>query len=177
VINGALVARRLELAGGGPAVWYDASLGGCMVRVPRGAACDGALLPLELWWFDASWVQVYRPASAIVYAHDAFQTTRAEAVETAGLKGPAPRAVEDRKRAGEGRSCWHATTPVDQWPPLASASGESGPGARTTLLPNGHGAAPVGGAPALLPGDAVPMAVGSDADLGMIGVVLLVAAC
>ena len=66
--------RRLELAGGDPAVWYDAWLGDWVVRVPCGALCESALLPLEIRCFDASWAEVYRAASDIVCAHDAFET-------------------------------------------------------------------------------------------------------
>jgi hypothetical protein len=65
--------RRLELAGADPAVWYDASLGDWVVRVPCGPVGDGALLSLEIGWFDAAWAEVYRAASDIVYAHDAFE--------------------------------------------------------------------------------------------------------
>ncbi len=54
-------------------MWYDVSLGDWVVRVPCGSLCDGALLPLEIRWFDASWAEVYRAASDIVYAHDAFE--------------------------------------------------------------------------------------------------------
>jgi hypothetical protein len=57
-------------------VWYDALLGDWVVRVPCGALCDSALLPLEIRWFDASWAEVYRTASDIVYAHDAFETAK-----------------------------------------------------------------------------------------------------
>jgi hypothetical protein len=66
--------RRLERAGAEPAVWYDASLSDWVVRVPCGALCQSALLPLEIRWFDASWAEVYRAASDIVYAHDVFET-------------------------------------------------------------------------------------------------------
>jgi hypothetical protein len=55
-------------------VWYDASLGDWVVRLPYGALGDSALLPLEIGWFDASWAEVYRAASDIVYADDAFET-------------------------------------------------------------------------------------------------------
>jgi hypothetical protein len=68
--------RRLELAGAEPGVWYDASLGDWVVRVPCGALGDAALLPLEIRWFDASWAEVYRAASDLVYAHDAFEDSR-----------------------------------------------------------------------------------------------------
>ena len=54
-------------------MWYDASLGDWVVRVPCGSLCDGALLPLEIRWFDASWAGVYRAASDIVSAHDALE--------------------------------------------------------------------------------------------------------
>ena len=66
--------RRLELAGADPAVWYDALIGDWVVRVPCGALCGSALLPLGIGWFDASWAEVYRAASDIVYADDAFET-------------------------------------------------------------------------------------------------------
>ena len=66
--------RRLEPAGADPAGWYDAWLGDGVLRVPCRARCDSALLPLEIRWFDASWAEVYRAASDIVYAHDAFET-------------------------------------------------------------------------------------------------------
>ena len=68
--------RRFELTGAEPAVWYDVSLGDWVVRVPCGSLCDGALLPLEIRWFDASWAEVYRAASDIVYAHDALEDGR-----------------------------------------------------------------------------------------------------
>ncbi len=61
-------------------MWYDAWLGDWVVRVPCGSLCDGALLPLEIRWFDASWAEVHRAASDIVYAHDAFEM----AAETMG---------------------------------------------------------------------------------------------
>jgi hypothetical protein len=66
--------RRLELAGAEPAVWYDSSLGDWVVRVPCGPESNTALLPLEIRWFDASWAEVYRAASDIVYADDLFET-------------------------------------------------------------------------------------------------------
>ena len=68
--------RRHELAGAEPAVWYDASLGDWVVRMPCGALCVAALLPLEIRWFDAPWAEVYRAASDLVYAHDAFEDSR-----------------------------------------------------------------------------------------------------
>ena len=70
-------------------MWYDAWLGDWVVRVPCGARCDSALLPLEIRWFDASWAEVYRAASDIAYAHDAFETvaktTRREVRRDGGL--------------------------------------------------------------------------------------------
>jgi hypothetical protein len=54
-------------------VWYDAWLADWVVRVPCGALCGSALLPLEIRWFDASWAEVYRAASDLAYAHDAFE--------------------------------------------------------------------------------------------------------
>jgi hypothetical protein len=78
--------RRLELAGAEPAVWYDVPLGDWVVRVPCGPLRETALLPLEIRWFDASWAEVYRAASDIVYAHDAFEDGRED-------KGPETRAT------------------------------------------------------------------------------------
>jgi hypothetical protein len=49
-------------------------LGDWVVCVPCGGVRHRALLPLEIRWFDASWAEVYRAASDIVYAHDAFET-------------------------------------------------------------------------------------------------------
>jgi hypothetical protein len=77
--------RRLELAGAEPAVWYDTPLGDWVVRVPCGASCDGALLPLEIRWYDASWAEVYRAASDVIYAHDALEDGRED-------KGPGSQA-------------------------------------------------------------------------------------
>ncbi len=72
-------------------VWYDAWLGDWVVRVRCGALCDSALLPLEIPWFDAPWAEVYRAASDIVYAHDAFETAaktmRREVRRDGGLDG------------------------------------------------------------------------------------------
>jgi hypothetical protein len=45
-----------------------------VVRVPCGALCEAAILPLEIRRFDAPWAEVYRAASDIVHADDAFGT-------------------------------------------------------------------------------------------------------
>lgn len=67
--------RRRECAGVEPAVWYDTLLGGWVVRLPCPGVPHGVLLPLDIRWFDASWAQVYRAASDLVCAGDAFIAT------------------------------------------------------------------------------------------------------
>lgn len=64
--------RRRERAGVEPAVWYDTLLCGWVVRLPCPGVPDGVLLPLEIRWFDAPWAEVYRAASDLVCAGDAF---------------------------------------------------------------------------------------------------------
>jgi hypothetical protein len=53
-------------------VWYDTLLGGWLVRLPCPGVPDGVLLPLEIRWFDAPWSEVYRAASDLAHAGDAF---------------------------------------------------------------------------------------------------------
>jgi hypothetical protein len=65
--------KRLEPAGGAPAVWYDASLRDWVVRLPCSGSGDGGVLPLEIPWFDAPWAEVYRAAADIAYAGDVFE--------------------------------------------------------------------------------------------------------
>jgi hypothetical protein len=87
-------------------VWYDAWLGDWVVRVPFDGVCGSALLPLEIGWFDASWAEVYRAASDVVYAHDAFEaaakTVGEEPGETAGVAGLRERPA---RSFGDSRSC------------------------------------------------------------------------
>jgi hypothetical protein len=64
--------KRLEPAGVEPVVWYDSLLGEWVVRVPCRGLPDGALLPLGIPWFDASWAEVYRAAGDIAFG-DAFE--------------------------------------------------------------------------------------------------------
>ncbi len=59
--------RRLEPAGSDPAVWYDTLLRDWVVRLPCPGLCHGALLPLEIDWFDADWAAVHRAASDLAH--------------------------------------------------------------------------------------------------------------
>jgi hypothetical protein len=65
--------KRLEPGGAEPTVWYDTLLGDWVLRLPCHGLRDGALLPLEIPWFDAPRAEVYRAAGDIAYASDAFE--------------------------------------------------------------------------------------------------------
>jgi hypothetical protein len=58
---------RRAASGDQPGVWYDPQLGDWVVRVPD-AKGPGAILPLELRWFDSSMTLVYQSAADLVYA-------------------------------------------------------------------------------------------------------------
>lgn len=66
--------KRLEPAGPDPAVWYDTFIGDWVVRMPGRGLFDGALVPLDIGWFDPPWAEVYRAAADIAYGGDAFET-------------------------------------------------------------------------------------------------------
>ena len=63
--------RRSLQAVAEPSVWYDTLLCDWVVRLP--SAAGPAILPLEIYWFDASFVHVYRTASDLVYSGEAFE--------------------------------------------------------------------------------------------------------
>lgn len=65
--------KRFEPPGTGPTVWYDALLGDWVLRLPCPGLPGGALVPLEIRWFDAPGAEVYRAASDLAYAGDAFE--------------------------------------------------------------------------------------------------------
>lgn len=65
--------RRLEPARAEPSVWYDTMLGDWVVLLPCGGLDAGALLPLEIPWFDAPWSEVYRAAGDVAYGSDALR--------------------------------------------------------------------------------------------------------
>jgi hypothetical protein len=68
---GCETSRRRACSGpGAPSVWYDTLLSDWVVQLPHGA---GAILPLEISWFDAPEVVVYRAASDLAHCHDAFE--------------------------------------------------------------------------------------------------------
>lgn len=54
-----------------PEVWYDTQLDDWVVRVPD-AKGAGAILPLEIRWFDAPMMLVHQSAADLVYAGEAF---------------------------------------------------------------------------------------------------------
>jgi hypothetical protein len=59
--------RRLEPASLDPTVWYDTWLEDWVVRLPCGGLKEGALLPMELRWFDTAWAEVIRVAADVAY--------------------------------------------------------------------------------------------------------------
>jgi hypothetical protein len=48
-------------------VWYDTWLEDWVVRLPCGGSGYGALMPMEIRWYDAGWAEVYRTAADIAY--------------------------------------------------------------------------------------------------------------
>jgi hypothetical protein len=64
--------RRCAPAGLEPAVWYDTLLEDWVVQLPCDGLLGGALLPLEIHWFDANWADVYRTAADVCYCDDAI---------------------------------------------------------------------------------------------------------
>ena len=59
--------RRHAPAGAEPAVWYDTLLCDWVVQLPLQGLTGGALLPLEISFFDANWADVYRTAADVCY--------------------------------------------------------------------------------------------------------------
>jgi hypothetical protein len=59
--------RRTERPGADPTVWYDTGLADWVVRLPCGRPGNGALLPLELRFFDTAWAEVIRVAADVAY--------------------------------------------------------------------------------------------------------------
>jgi hypothetical protein len=59
--------RRLEPAGVDPEVWYDTWLEDWVVRLPCDGLRGGALMPMELRWFDAAWGEVIRRAADLAF--------------------------------------------------------------------------------------------------------------
>jgi hypothetical protein len=59
--------RRIQPPGRDPAVWYDTWIRGWVVRLACGDPPAGALLPIEIPWFDADWADVYRAAADLAY--------------------------------------------------------------------------------------------------------------
>jgi hypothetical protein len=61
-------SRRVPSARVEPAVWYDTLLSDWVVHLTSGIG--EAILPLELYWFDAPQAVVYRAASDLAYSGD-----------------------------------------------------------------------------------------------------------
>jgi hypothetical protein len=59
--------RRHAPAGAEPAVWYDTLLCDWVVQLPCEGLAGGALLPLEMNFFDANWAEVYRAAADVCF--------------------------------------------------------------------------------------------------------------
>ena len=83
---------RAEDIGRDPAVWYDTVLSDWVVRLPLGGSNAGAVLPLEITWFNAPFGEVYRTACDLVHAADALP-------QEAGISGP-PEIERDREVEG-----------------------------------------------------------------------------
>jgi hypothetical protein len=60
-------SRRRQPARPEPDVWYDTWLEDWVVRLPCGGSGYGALMPMEIRWYDAGWAEVYRTAADIAY--------------------------------------------------------------------------------------------------------------
>lgn len=54
-------------------VWYDTVLRDWVVQLPWIGHGDGAILPLEIRWFDAPLAAVYRAAGDLAFSGDAFE--------------------------------------------------------------------------------------------------------
>ncbi|MBV9003366.1 MAG: hypothetical protein JO181_01825, partial [Solirubrobacterales bacterium] len=54
-------------------MWFDTMLGDWVVRLPCHGLRGGAILPLEIPWFDAPWSEVYRAAGDVAYGSDALR--------------------------------------------------------------------------------------------------------
>ena len=67
--------RRNRTGASGPRarVWYDTVLGDWVVRLPWTGPGEGAILPLEIRWFDASQAAIYRAAGDLAFSGDAFE--------------------------------------------------------------------------------------------------------
>jgi hypothetical protein len=67
--------RRSEPATSEPAVWYDTLARDWVLRLPLSGTTAGALLPLEIGWFDADFSSVYRAAADILFASEDLDDT------------------------------------------------------------------------------------------------------
>jgi hypothetical protein len=75
--------RRVEPLSGSTTVWYDTFLRDWVVRLPVERFQSEVILPLELWWFDVPWVEVYRAAADLAFAAEMFELREIEAAEEA----------------------------------------------------------------------------------------------
>lgn len=58
---------------GRPTVWYDTVLLDWVVQLPWSGPGAGAILPLEIRWFDAPQATIYRAAGDLAFSGDAFE--------------------------------------------------------------------------------------------------------
>ena len=61
-----------------PCVWYDTVLRDWVVQLPWTGPGGGAILPLEIRWFDASLAAVYRAAADLAFSGDAFEQSQGD---------------------------------------------------------------------------------------------------
>jgi hypothetical protein len=61
-----------------PSVWYDTVLRDWVVQLPWIGPGDGAILPLEIRWFDAPLASVYRAAGDLAFSGDQFEQSSSD---------------------------------------------------------------------------------------------------
>ena len=61
-----------------PCVWYDTVLRDWVVQLAWTGPGGGAILPLEIRWFDASLASVYRAAGDLAFSGDAFEQSHGD---------------------------------------------------------------------------------------------------
>jgi len=65
--------NRASMNGPRSSVWYDTVLGDWVVRLPWTGPGEGAILPLEIRWFDAPQAAIYRAVGDLAFSGDAFE--------------------------------------------------------------------------------------------------------
>jgi hypothetical protein len=78
-----------------PTVWYDTSLRDWVVRLPAGGCGIGAVLPLDLPWFDVPRAFIYRAAAELVYAGERVDGLTEDAQRNMDRRRPDIRSESD----------------------------------------------------------------------------------